>query len=50
MGFAPLPEEAHRWLVVFKTGWTLEQVDALPEQEYRQFFAIRDGMIKSKIW
>jgi hypothetical protein len=39
-----------RWLMAFKTGWTLEQVDALTESDYRQFWLIRDGMIKSKRW
>ena len=43
-------EEALRWLVVFKTGWTLAEVDALSEQDWQEFWAIRDGLIKSRKW
>jgi hypothetical protein len=39
-----------RWLIVFKTGWTLQEVDSLSEDDHREFFAVRDGMMKSRIW
>ena len=44
------PPEEERWMIVFKTGWTLDVVDALNERDYRQFFAIRDGKLKAKTW
>jgi hypothetical protein len=50
MGFEPIPEEARPWEIVFKTGWTLEYIDSLPETKYREFWLIRDGKIKSKRW
>lgn len=50
VGVMPYPDEVHPWLVVFKTGWTLEQVNALSEKDYQDFFSIRDGMMKSKRW
>jgi hypothetical protein len=36
--------------MVFKTGWPLSVVDALPESDYREFFEVRDGLMKAKIW
>jgi hypothetical protein len=51
MGLIPhaTPEE-ERWMIVFRTGWTLETVDALSEKDWKEFFAIRDGKLKSRTW
>jgi len=51
MGFTPsVPEEELRWEMVWKTGWTMEQIDALSEKDWKEFWAIRDGRIKSRTW
>lgn len=43
-----LPYEFWRWELVQETGWTLDQVDALPVKDWLDWLQIRDGKAKAQ--
>ena len=42
-----MPDEYWRWKIVFDTGWTLDQVDALTLKDYHEYFQVQDGVAKA---
>lgn len=45
----PMPYQAVKWMLILKTGWTLEYVNALDVETVLEGFAIMDAMAKARM-
>jgi len=48
-GDAPMPREYHEWILVKKTGWTLDYVRSMSVQDYNNCLQIIDAEAKAGI-